>query len=96
MAIKSIFKLDKEHVSIFLREINVMSELKHPNVLELIGVSINKDMSYILTEYLSKGSLFSVIHDKNIPITKKIQLNLLHQTCLGMDYLHNLKPPILQ
>lgn len=43
----------------FLKEINLMSKLKHPNVLLLLGASLDDGIMYV-TEYMSKGNLMYV------------------------------------
>jgi serine/threonine protein kinase len=48
----------------FLREINTMSRLQHPNITLLVGVAVSSDDCYLLTEYVQRGSLFDLIHSK--------------------------------
>ena len=48
----------------FLREINTMSRLQHPNITVLVGVAVSSDDCYLLTEYVQRGSLFDLIHSK--------------------------------
>ena len=97
VAIKSIFHLDKQHVDVFLREINIHSKLQHENICKLVGVVLDTRGAYLLTEFISRGSMFEIIHNKNLEITLEKVLSFLFQTAKGMSYLHNIKPiPILQ
>eukprot|EP01128_Nolandella_sp_AFSM9_P010012 TRINITY_DN674_c1_g3_i1.p1 TRINITY_DN674_c1_g3~~TRINITY_DN674_c1_g3_i1.p1 ORF type:complete len:796 (+),score=195.74 TRINITY_DN674_c1_g3_i1:64-2388(+) len=77
----------------FLKEINLMSKLKHPNVLLLLGASLDNGVMYV-TEYMSKGDLLSVLKSEpKLPWDTK--LNIALESSKGLAYLHNLNPVIL-
>lgn len=77
----------------FLKEINLMSKLKHPNVLLLLGASLDDGIMYV-TEYMTKGNLMDVL-TKEPTISWSVKLNIAIEGAKGIAYLHNLNPPIL-
>jgi serine/threonine-protein kinase CTR1 len=46
-------------------------------------------------EYLSKGSLASILSNKNIELEYDLRMEMLIDTARGINYLHNFKPPII-
>jgi hypothetical protein len=74
----------------FQAEVKVMSQLRHPNVVLLIGACTEYPHLVIVTEYLAHGSLYHALHaDDTIPlITFTQQLKWLMDTASGMSYLH--------
>ena len=57
-----------------IKEINICNNLRHPNVILFIGVSINKNDFYIIFEHLENHTLYEILHQKNPE--KKILKNL--------------------
>ena len=74
----------------FWLELNALSKLRHPNITLLLGVCM-KPRYCILTEFVSCGSLFDLIHrHREIPnwgIARII--GVAREICLGMTYLHS-------
>ena len=54
----------------YIKEINICNNLRHPNIILFIGVSINKNDFYIIFEYLENHSLYEILHKNKI--TKKL------------------------
>ena len=48
----------------FIKEINICNNLRHPNIILFIGVSINKNDFYMIFEYLENHSLYEILHKK--------------------------------
>ena len=70
------------------QEIYVMKKLKHPNILKLVRVCSRNTPQYILTEYMSEGSLIDFLQQSNYRHVDQIsQLNIARQVCDGMRYL---------
>lgn len=99
IAIKRVLDMDERKVKTFLREVNTMSRLKHPNIVVLVGVAISDADSYLLTEFVKRGSLFDLIHAKRNRARTHISwanaITVLRGTVLGMSYLHSMDPPFL-
>ncbi|ALC39199.1 Ror, partial [Drosophila busckii] len=92
VAIKAL----KENASVktqqdFKREIELISDLKHQNIVCILGVILNKEPYCMLFEYMANGDLHEFLIS-NSPIEKKslLQLEFLKiamQISEGMEYL---------
>ncbi|CAD8166913.1 unnamed protein product [Paramecium pentaurelia] len=75
----------------FLKEVEVISNLRHPNIVLYMGVCIRKQNYYLITEYLEEGSLFDHLHKKKTHIDQKALMQIVEDIALGMNYLHGRK-----
>ena len=80
----------------FIKEINIISNLRHPNLVLFMGASISKNNTcYLIMEYINNGNLFDFINkvkykkEKNF---EKYDLNLTTnialEIALAIKYLH--------
>jgi len=106
VAIKRVFQKNGDAgMDNFLKEIKLMSKLSHPNILLFIGACITSTDLFLVTEYMSKGSVYNIIHNNTttIPSGRKLKvvlklerkLKMLLDSSKGMLYLHTLQPPII-
>ena len=87
MAIKSL-KDDHKGLQDFLAEAIVMTSLSHPNLVKLIGVSIDEKPVYIITEFMEKGSLIEYFQSRDRSVIQKSHLiGFARDVCSGMAYL---------
>ena len=57
----------------FIKEINIFNNLRHPNIVLFIGVSINKNEFYEIFEFVENKSLYDLLHkEKQIKSILKI------------------------
>ncbi|OQV23738.1 Tyrosine-protein kinase CSK [Hypsibius exemplaris] len=81
---------DPHAVQMFLTEASVMASLRHPNLVQLMGVVLDGPSSRIslVTEYMGKGDLAHFLRSRGRQqITKKDQLNFSRDCCAGMAHL---------
>ena len=78
----------EESLAMYLREVEIMGDLKHFAVLPFIGVTV-KPPYWIITEFMSGGGLFQRIHGKTNKLdgTKKTIIAL--GIADGMEYVHS-------
>ena len=57
----------------FLREATIMKKLRHPNIITLYAVCTQEEPIFIVTEFMSKGSLIDVLM-KTGPTMELIEL----------------------
>ena len=99
VAIKSIKSLEMTNeVDEFDKEAAILSRLHHLNIVQFYGVAITRQNKYMVTEYLTKGSLDQVIYQcKNgtLRLQFSMRISILLDVANGMDYLHNMKPGII-
>ncbi|XP_070542818.1 tyrosine-protein kinase CSK-like [Ptychodera flava] len=88
VAIKSL-KDNTSTAQKFLAEASVMTSLRHPNLVQLLGVALG-DPVLIVLEYLGKGCLVDYLRSRGrAVITKKNQLHFASNVCSGMAYLES-------
>ncbi|XP_053551648.1 discoidin domain-containing receptor 2-like [Bombina bombina] len=85
----------------FLKEIKIISRLKHPNIIRLLGVCVRDDPLCMITEYMENGDLNQFLSQReirsqftianNIPsVSLKNLLYMSMQITSGMSYLASL------
>ncbi|KAF2074573.1 hypothetical protein CYY_004119 [Polysphondylium violaceum] len=89
---------DNTEENVFLKEVAILSLMRHPNVLQFLGVCSEANVNCIVTEYMGGGSLDRLIQDRYFLFVNKPEF--AWKICLdiakGMFYLHDWKPnPIL-
>jgi len=82
-------KFQKDYINKFINEINIISSLRHPNIVLYMGASIDKKNYYMITEYLPKGSLFDYIHRDRGKISEREQINIAYEIAVALKYLHS-------
>ncbi|XP_060648083.1 uncharacterized protein LOC132785819 isoform X1 [Drosophila nasuta] len=71
------------------REIQNLQKCIHPNIITLYGVSINtKNNICLLFEYADCGSLYDLLHRKNLEVSFNGNLDWMLQCAKGIEYLH--------
>ena len=79
---------------IFIREMSILAQLRHPNLLQFIGATTEGD-SVILTE-LMETSLRNIISHSNMPLYPRHIASIGTQVSQAVTYLHLRKPePII-
>lgn len=86
--------------SVIETEVRVHGMIRHPNVVQIMAVSILKNSIYIVSEYIEGLNLEEVIFGDGERSTT-ITLEGHDRVCVGRQisqavaYLHNLKPPVV-
>ncbi|KAL8505033.1 hypothetical protein ACS0TY_016294 [Phlomoides rotata] len=91
------FHADSERFKEFLREVAIMKRFRHPNIVLLMGAVVEAPNLSIVTEYLSRGSLYKLLHKQGAKevLNERRRLNMAYDVAKGMNYLHTLNPPIV-
>eukprot|EP01130_Rhizamoeba_saxonica_P010207 TRINITY_DN4180_c0_g1_i1.p1 TRINITY_DN4180_c0_g1~~TRINITY_DN4180_c0_g1_i1.p1 ORF type:complete len:556 (+),score=63.13 TRINITY_DN4180_c0_g1_i1:22-1689(+) len=97
VAVKRAFRKgnDKGEIDDFLKEVTIMSKLSHPNIVLFMGACIAPNGLYIITEYIHRGSLYSILHEKKEEIDFSQKIDMLIDSSRGMLYLHQFDPAII-
>lgn len=89
VAVKML-KDNSEAAQRFLAEASLMTSLIHDNLVKLLGLVFNNQHMYLVTEYMSKGSLVDYLRSRGrLHVSKKDQINFAYDTCAGMAYLES-------
>lgn len=79
----------------FNREINLLRALRHPNILQFLGSCSLPPNICLVTEYLPRGDLHKIIHDKTVTLDKRLMRSILLDVSRGMNYLHSSNPVVI-
>ncbi|KAG0212512.1 hypothetical protein BGX33_003500 [Mortierella sp. NVP41] len=70
------------------KEIFNMRELRHPKLVEFVGVCLAQPNICIVTEYVPKGTLASVLANTDHKFTWLFKFSFMQDLCRGMEFLH--------
>ncbi|GMN44890.1 hypothetical protein TIFTF001_014077 [Ficus carica] len=75
----------------FMKELALWQKLRHPNIVQFLGVVNNSDRLIFLTEYLRNGSLYDILRKKG-RLDPQTAVSYALDIARGMNYLHHHKP----
>jgi len=84
-------KLEKQ----FINEMRLLSTLRHPNICTVMGTVTIDSEPMLIMEYMQMGSLFSLLHNKTVPLSGELILPILQDVAKGLRFLHSASPPVI-
>ncbi|KAJ9184566.1 hypothetical protein P3X46_004280 [Hevea brasiliensis] len=91
----AVKKIDAESEDLFINEVNIISSLKHRNLVKFMGWCHEQGKFLLVYEYMSKGSL----HDHLFGNRKILRWNVRYNTALALaaalKYLHEDVDPLV-
>lgn len=90
-------------VSAFESEVAMLASLRHPNICLYMGACLALPNRAIITELVSRGSLWNVLrtpglfpsHSAPPCLPWWVSKRVIEDTCRGLIYLHSLSPPVI-
>lgn len=80
----------------FIREIQIMYKVHHPNVVRLYSHFEDDFFCYLLLEYVPKGKLYEQIYlDKSQCLARHKVALVIKELISSVYYLHNMNPPVI-
>ncbi|KAF8409295.1 hypothetical protein HHK36_005369 [Tetracentron sinense] len=99
VAVKALSAESKQGVREFLTEIEIISNVRHPNLVELIGYCVQGTNRILVYEYVENNSLNHILlgpWSKNIKLDWGRRSAICMGTARGLAFLHEeLDPPIV-
>ena len=80
----------------FLREIRMVTKLRHPCITTVMGATYGKGIEPLLImELMDRGSLYDLLHNPSVMLEADALMGLLRDISAGMTFLHMADPPVL-
>ncbi len=88
---------DRQKAQVFFqREIAVLSQLQHPNIVHILDYFIEASDYYLVMEYIDgPGNLYNILQERGQPFDEEQVLNWAVEICDVLEYLHGQHPAII-
>ncbi|KAI9200625.1 hypothetical protein LWI28_010863 [Acer negundo] len=96
VAIKRIKSRDSESIQQVMNEIKLLSTVSHPNLVRLLGCSIENGEQILVYEFMPNGTLCQHLHREiGDGLTWPVRLTIATETAQAIAHLHSsIDPPI--
>ncbi|KAK6170897.1 hypothetical protein SNE40_019184 [Patella caerulea] len=84
--------VNKKHVELtrnVRKELKIMRELRHDNIIPFIGACIDSPNILVITAYCGKGSLQDILENEDLQLDSMFIASLVFDMIRGMMYLHS-------
>ncbi|KAI9124660.1 hypothetical protein K1719_004582 [Acacia pycnantha] len=90
IALKRLRSVNSSHgISMYKNEIILMCQLRHPNLVSLVGFCDDQNEMIIVYDYVPNGSLFHQLYTKSPTLSWKKRLEISIGVARGLHYLHS-------
>eukprot|EP01083_Nonionella_stella_P083071 229518_1 len=89
LAIKIMSKEKQICQTLYKHEVDILSRIKHDNIVEFIDGTEDESNFYVLTGLCEGGELFDRIVNPDYKMTEKIAASLIHDMLTAIQYLHS-------
>jgi len=93
VAVKECLPLIKQYgfdfEKVFNREVSILKECRHPNIVQYMGTCIHEDKFYIVTEYVKNDNLKTWITERIDEFPWKLRVNFAIDIARALAYLHS-------
>ncbi|KAJ4755988.1 Wall-associated kinase family protein [Rhynchospora pubera] len=97
VAIKKCKIVDESKKKEFGKEMIILSQINHKNIVKLLGCCLEVEVPILVYEFIPNGTLFNYIRGKNkgSRISLSLRLMIAHESADALAYLHfSASPPI--
>ncbi|KAL8152177.1 hypothetical protein V2J09_009937 [Rumex salicifolius] len=96
VAVKKLKKGSFQGHNEWLAEVNNLGQLRHPNLVRLIGYCLESDNRLLVYEYLPRGSLENHLFRKTIqPIPWATRMHIAIGVARGLSFLHSVDANVI-
>ncbi|XP_077219827.1 LEAF RUST 10 DISEASE-RESISTANCE LOCUS RECEPTOR-LIKE PROTEIN KINASE-like 1.2 isoform X1 [Tasmannia lanceolata] len=99
VAVKRLYKNNYKRVEQFLNEVEILSSLRHHNLVSLYGCTSRHSRELLLVyEFVPNGTVADHLHGDcapTEPLTWPTRMSIAIETAGALAYLHAIEPPII-
>ncbi|OAY81702.1 Wall-associated receptor kinase 2 [Ananas comosus] len=98
VAIKRAKIIDEKQKEEFGKEMIILAQINHKNVVKLLGCCLEVEVPMLVYEFVPKGNLFQLLHGKSprVGVTFETRLRIAVESAEALAYLHSsASPPII-
>jgi serine/threonine protein kinase len=98
VAAKRCGLVDERQKKEFGKEMLILSQLNHKNIVKLVGCCLEVEVPILVYEFVLNGTLFELIHGNNkaLQISFNTLLRIAHEAAQGLRFLHSdASPPVI-
>ncbi len=89
VAIKKIIVKDEREMVLIKREVDMLKDVRHPNIVSFYGICKQDDALLLVQEFVPCGELYKLLKDDKVEIDWKLSFSIAKDTAAGMSYLHS-------
>ena len=87
-------KINIQEMPYFIREIEIMYKVYHPNVVKLFGHFEDSNYCYFIMEYIPGGNIYSLVQRLK-PISLELISSIMKDIISAVYFLHHMEPKII-
>ncbi|KAI3805855.1 hypothetical protein L1987_21742 [Smallanthus sonchifolius] len=96
VAVKVLNKEGRQGHREWLTEVSFLGQLRHPNMVKLIGYCCEDDNRLLVYEFMFRGSLENHLFRKtSAPLSWSKRMMIAHGAAKGLAFLHNAEWPVI-
>jgi serine/threonine protein kinase len=96
VAIKKCKLIDERQKKEFGKEMLILSQINHRNIVKLYGCCLEVEVPMLVYEFIPNGTLYQLIHHHRSRVSFATRLKIAHETAEALAYLHSwASPPII-
>uniref|UniRef100_A0ACD5ZKW6 Uncharacterized protein n=1 Tax=Avena sativa TaxID=4498 RepID=A0ACD5ZKW6_AVESA len=101
VAIKKCKLIDERQKKEFGKEMLILSQINHRNIVKLFGCCLEVEVPMLVYEYIPNGTLYQLIHGDRrhhggLRVSFATRLKIAHESAEALAYLHSwASPPII-
>jgi len=89
VAVKKSIKVDEDRKKEFTDEVIIQSEMRHKNIVRLLGCCLELDVPLLVYEFVAKGSLYDFLFKRRESISVDTRLKIAIGSAEGLTYMHS-------